>query len=318
MKKILLALCLLLGIAQATPKLTFYFDAGGPVGGAYDSIVVNGARMAAKNLDINLKIYYSNWQASKMINNFKKALASSPAGIAIMGHPGDDAFSLLLKKAEKRGIIITSLDTPLPRAEQKYAPKGFGYVGTSYYKSGQALVKEAIKRNKTKKGSLALVWGLLSQPTRGMRARGMLDELKKEGMKTIYIEISNEINKDPSLGSPVFTAYITKYPQTKLIFIDHGGLTAQMENFSKIAGISAKAYYICGGSLSSATIHAIKNGYVDLVSDGQPFLQGYLAVTGLVLSKKYGFSGLHIDTGAGFISKDNIKQIESLAKQNIR
>lgn len=318
MKKIIFLVSLLASTIFASEKIKIYFDAGGSVGGSYANIVVTGAKKAAKDLDVDLRIYYSDWSSSKMINNFKKAIASNVDGIAIMGHPGDDAFSLLVKKAIDDGILVTSLDTPLPELQSKYLSNGFGYVGTNYYTSGMAMAKEAVLRSKLKKGDTALVWGLLSQPTRGLRAKGMIDELKKHGIKVDYIEISNEINKDPVLGASVFTAYITKNPKTKLILVDHGGLTAQMENFSKIANIGADDYFIAGGSLSPATVHAIKENYVDLISDGQPFLQGYLSVVQLVLSKKYGFSGLNIDTGAGFIDNKNIGIVEPLAKESIR
>ncbi len=318
MKRIIFLVTLLASTIFASDKVKIYFDAGGSVGGSYANIVVTGAKMAAKDLDVDLKIYYSDWSSSKMINNFNKAIASDVDGVAIMGHPGDDAYSLLVKKAIDEGILVTTLDTPLPQLQAKYTANGFGYVGTDNYTSGIALAKEAVLRNKLKKGDIAMVWGLLSQPTRGLRAKGMIEELKRHGIKVNYIEISNEINKDPVLGASVFTSYITKNPKTKLILVDHGGLTAQMENFSKIANISADDYYIAGYSLSPATTHAVKNNYVDLVGDGQPFLQGYFSVVQLALSKKYGFSGLNIDTGAGFIDNKNISIIEPLAKKSIR
>ncbi len=318
MKKIILLVSIFACFLHANEKIKIYFDAGGSVGGSYANIVATGAKMAAKDLGVDLRLYYSDWSAYKMINNFKKALASGADGIAIMGHPGDDAFSLLLKRANDDGVFVSSLDTPLPKLQSKYQSKGFGYVGTNNYKSGQSLAKEAFLRAKMKKGDTAMIWGLLSQPTRGQRAKGMIDELKRLGAKVDYIEISNEINKDPTLGSSVFTAYITKNPKTKLILIDHGGLSAQMENFCKIANVKADEYFIAGYSLSPATIHAIKKGFVDLIGDGQPFLQGYLTVVQLTLSKRYGFSGLKIDTGAGFIDKNNISFIEPLAKKSIR
>lgn len=318
MKKTLLLVTLLVTTLISSDKIKIYFDAGGSVGGTYANIVANGAKMAANDLDVDLRIYYSDWSSSKMINNFKKALASNVDGIAVMGHPGDDAFDLLVKNAIKENVLVTTLDTPLPRLQSKYSASGFGYVGTNNYTSGIALAQESILRKNLKKGDIAMVWGLLSQPTRGLRAKGMIDELEKNGIKVNYIEISNEINKDPVLGASVFTSYITKHPKTKLILVDHGGLTAQMENFSKIAAISADDYYIAGYSLSPATIHAIKKNYVDLIGDGQPFLQGYFSVVQLALSKKYGFSGLKIDTGAGFIDNKNIEIIEPLAKKGIR
>jgi len=38
----------------------------------------------------------------------------------------------------------------------------------------------------------------------------------------------------------------------------------------------------------------------------------------IYLTKLYGFSGLHIDTGGGLISKDNIDLVAPLAEKGIR
>jgi simple sugar transport system substrate-binding protein len=36
------------------------------------------------------------------------------------------------------------------------------------------------------------------------------------------------------------------------------------------------------------------------------------------MTKKYQFSGLHIDTGSGFAHKDNVEILAGLAEQQIR
>jgi simple sugar transport system substrate-binding protein len=54
------------------------------------------------------------------------------------------------------------------------------------------------------------------------------------------------------------------------------------------------------------------------VLDQQPFLQGFLPIVQICLSAKYGFAGLHIDTGASIITKDNIDFVAPLAEQGIR
>lgn len=75
---------------------------------------------------------------------------------------------------------------------------------------------------------------------------------------------------------------------------------------------------IAGFSLSPATLSSIKEGYVDLIGDAQPFFQGYFSILQIYMSKKYGFSGFKIDTGSGFVTKDDINLIEPLIKNGIR
>jgi simple sugar transport system substrate-binding protein len=65
-------------------------------------------------------------------------------------------------------------------------------------------------------------------------------------------------------------------------------------------------------------VQGIQKGYISLVIDQQEWLQGYFGIEQLCLSKQYGFSGLHIDTGGGFVDKTNIDQIAPLVTKQIR
>jgi len=303
---------------QSGKDLTIYFDVGGAVGEPYSTVVQNGAAQAAADLGCTVKFVYSDWNPQIMLENFKKSMASQPDGMVVMGHPGDDAYAALIGEAESKGIIVTATDTELPKLMAAYQSKGFGYSGVDNKARGIALAAEAVRRFELGNGDEALVWGLKSQPTRGLSTVGIIETLEKAGLKVGYMEIPPEVDKDASLGAPLMTAYLAAHPHTKAVFMDHGALTGQLENFFRAAGVAPDTIIGCGFSLSPATAAAIKSGYVDLVGDGQPFLQGYLPVLQIVLSKKYGFSGLLIETGAGFVHKDNIDLIAPLAEKGLR
>lgn len=305
-------------LPQSGKGMTIYFDVGGAAGETYSTVVQNGATQAAADTGATVKFVYSDWNPQIMLENFKKSVAAKPDGIVVMGHPGDDAYAPLINEAESKGIVVTATDSELPKLMSAYKSKGFGYSGVDNKMRGTALATEALRRFKLGKGDEALVWGLKSQLTRGLSTVGMIEALEKAGVKVGYMEIPPEVDKDASLGAPLMTAYLAAHPQTKAVFMDHGGLTAQLENFFRAAGVPPGKVIGCGFSLSPATASAIKSGYVSLVGDGQPFLQGYLPVLQVVLSKKYGFSGLTVDTGAAFVHKDNIDLIAPLAEKGLR
>jgi simple sugar transport system substrate-binding protein len=158
----------------------------------------------------------------------------------------------------------------------------------------------------------------LGQETRGLRTKGCIDALEEIGVKVEYLEISDEINADASLGTPVVTSMLTSNPEIKLIITDHGALTATLGTYLKAAGLNPGDVFGAGFDLSAATASAIEEGWVGAVLDQQPFLQGFLPLIQIALSKKYGFSGLHIDTGAAIIHKGNIALVKPLAEQGIR
>jgi simple sugar transport system substrate-binding protein len=294
------------------------FFPGGPPGGPFATVVYNGAKAAEADLDANVEYVWSDWDPEKMVRQFKESAATKPDGIAVMGHPGDDAFQTVIDEAEAQGIIVTSQNTTLPTLEEKYKADGFGYVGQELYQSGYLLGKEAIKRSGIQSGERAMVWGLLSQPTRGLRTKGVIDALEEEGVTVDYIEIDSATNADAPAGTPTFTGYVSSNPDVKLVCTDHGALTATMETYLKAAGKGPDDIYAIGFDLSSATLDAIRGGWTDLVLDQQPYLQGYLPIVQICLTKKYGFSGLHIDTGSGFASKDNVETLAPLVEKQIR
>jgi simple sugar transport system substrate-binding protein len=328
---ILLGLLLLVGVmmagtgvssAQAAGKhfegIRIVFFPGGSEGGPFASVVYRGAKAAEEDLGCKVDYVWSGWLPDKMVAQFKDAIARRPDGIAIMGHPGVAAYAPLVDEAVAKGIIVTSQNTTLPAIEDKYKAQGFGYVGQELYASGVMLAKGAAQRAGLKNGDRAMVWGLLGQETRGLRTKGCIDALKEMGVTVDYIEISDAVNSDASLGTPIVASYIATHPDVKLLITDHGALTATLGTYLNAARKKPGDIYTAGFDLSAATATAIKEGWVGCVLDQQPWLQGYLPIVQICLTKKYGFAGLHIDTGAAIIDKTNIDFVAPLAEKGIR
>jgi len=294
------------------------FFPGGDAGTPFTNNVYNGAKQAENDLGAKVDYVFSGWNPEKMVSQMKEAVAKKPDGIAIMGHPGDDAYASVVDEAEKAGIIVTSQNTQLPKLQAKYGSNGFGYVGAILYSAGFSLGQEAIKRSGAKSGDRAFLWGLISQAGRGERTKGIKDALEKAGMKVDYFEIDDATNKDAAAGTPTFVGYAAKNKDVKLVITDHGGLTATVGTYLKAAGKKPGDVYAAGFDVGPASLDAIKSGYLQLVIDQQPFLQGYLPILQICLTKKFGFAGLQIDTGSGFLDANNVKALEPFIKQEIR
>src|SRR5919197_992266 len=255
---------------------------------------------------------WSDWDPKKMISQFTEAVATKPDGIAVMGHTGDDSFDPLIDNARSQGILVTVMNTELPKAEAKYATAGTGYVGAVLHDAGAALAREAVARGGLKSGDRAFVWGLKSQPGRGERTQGILDALQEAGMTVDYLEIDDATNKDPANGVSAFTGYAFAHSDLKAIFIDHGNLTSTIPTYMKAANLAPGSIYAAGFDLSPSTVQGVKDGYINLVIDQQQYLQGFLEVEQLCLTKKYVFSGPFGHPGGGFVDKSNIDQIAPL------
>lgn len=298
--------------------INIYFFPGGAEGDPFATVVYNGAKAAEEDLGPTVTYVWSDWNPEKMISQFKEAIAAAPDGIAIMGHPGEVAFAPLVDQAESAGIIVTSMNTELPSIQAKYTANGFGYVGASNYSAGVSLGNQSVLEFGLKAGDKALVYGLLAQETRGLRSKGCVDALEEAGLTVDYLEISDEVNKDASLGTPIITGYISANPDVKLIITDHGSITSTVGTYLKAANVKPGAINVAGFDLSAASVEAIKSGYLGLILDQQPYLQGYLPILNIVLTKKYYFSGLSIDTGSGFVNAKNVDALAGLAEKGIR
>jgi len=308
--------------AHAEDKLgagiTMYFQMGGNPGDGATLPRTNGARAAAAALGVNLKEQYSGWQPETMLKHFREALAASPGCIEIMGHPGNDAFSSLVADAEKRSIVITSGNSPLTKLKDQYVANGFGYAGVDLYEGGKLTAQKMIEQGKLKKGDKALEYGLRAQAERGRSDQGLYDTLVAAGLQVDYIEISPEVDHDSSLAVPIISAYLLKHPDLKAIGTQHGNVTAFIAKALKDAGKKPGEITVGGIDLSPATIDALKKGYVTVTLDQQLYLQGFLPVVQCVLSKKYGFSGLSINTGAGVVTPASIGGLAPLIDKGIR
>jgi simple sugar transport system substrate-binding protein len=298
--------------------ITIRVDCGGPEGGIFASTLYNGAMAAAKLFGCKVEAVWSDWDPGKEIENFKETISARPTGAVLIGQPGDEAYGPLIDEAISKGIIVTTMTVDLPKTRGRYISSGFGYAGSELYSAGYALAEKVAMDYKLKKGDRAMVWGLLGEPIRGLRTKGCMDALKEKGVTVDYLDISPATNADPQAGTPVIVAYIASHPDVDLIITDHGGLTATAQTYMEAAGKKPGEILVAGFDLSAATVQAIRSGYVQVVGDQQPWLQAFLAVSQICLAKKFGFSGLYINTGAGFVTKDNIDLVAKLAEAGIR
>lgn len=297
----------------------FVFFPGGPEGGSFASIVYAGAKAAADLTGCKVDYVWSDWNPQKMVQQFSEAIARKPTGISIMGHPGEEALGPLIDQAEKAGIIVTVSNVPLPNKLAQYQAEGFGYAGAAdLLVAGKTLGAGAVKYCNLKEGDTVFVWGLLGQAGRGQRTQGVLDAMKDAGVKVEYQEISDAINKDSTQGIPVFASFAASHPDLKAIITDHGALTATIPAYLQAAG--KKPGEICGAGfdLSAPIVKGVQDGFIAVVEDQQPFLQGFLPIMQLYLTSKFGFSGLNVDTASSLITKDNIDAVAALAEEGVR
>lgn len=292
---------------------------GGPQGGVFANNVYNGFRQAEADLGPEVTYYFSDWDPNKMLQQIQQAVATKVDGIATYGFAGEPATGPVVDQAFAQGTIFTTLNTSLPDSQKKYAAQGFGYVGAPNYAAGFALASEAAKRANLQQGDSVFVWGLKGQGgDRGQRTVGVTDAFEKAGAKVIYQEIDSATNADPNAGTATFVGVMGANPGVKIVVTDHGGLTSNVGVYAKAASLKPGQVYFAGFDMSPNTAQAVKEGFQNLVIDQQPFLQGYIPILNICLTKKFGFSGLDINTAGAFVDSTNVDAVAPLAAVEIR
>ena len=148
----------------------------------------------------------------------------------------------------------------------------------------------------------------------------ILNSVKK--VNFIYLreklDVTDDVDKDASLAIPILTAYIQAHPDLKAIGTQHGNITATLPKVLEAAGKQPGDIIVGGIDLSPATIDGIKAGWISASFDQVLYLQGYFPIQQVWLTKNYLIPGLHINTGVGTVTPDNIAAIAPLIEQGVR
>jgi simple sugar transport system substrate-binding protein len=291
------------------------FFAGGAEGDAFASIVYNGAVQAAADTGAQVDYIFSGWNSEKMIQQLREAVAAAPDGIAMMGHPGNAAIMPLAEEASAAGIKMMYQNVPVDEVTAKL---GGGYVGAQQKPQGRALGEEAIRRFGLQAGDVAIVMSDWSQIERAERELGTLEAFEAAGLKVVKLQSPPELGTDPNTGIPVITAAVTANPDVKLIAYPGGQPLGNAATYMQAAGKAPGDIINIGFDTSPQIVDAFEQGWVQLTSDQQPFLQGYMPILSLCQQAVYGLGSINVDTGAGFVTPDNYKAVADLAKEGLR
>ena len=291
------------------------FFVGGSEGDGFAAIVYNGAKQAQHDTGAQVDFVFSGWSSEKMVQQLREAVASAPDGIAMMGHPGPESIEPLAEEAAKTGILMMYQNVDVPTVRAKF---GGGYVGANLAPQGEALGAEAVRMSGLGAGDKAIVVADWSQENRVIRELGTVKALEAAGLEVIKLTTTPEMAGDPNLAIPVVTAGLLANPDVKLIAYPGGQMLGNAPTYMEAAGKKPGEIFNIGFDTSPQIVEGFKNGWVQLTSDQQPFLQGYIPILSLCQQKVYGLGAMSVDTGAGFVTNDNIGTVADLAIEGLR
>ncbi|MBB6013764.1 sugar ABC transporter substrate-binding protein [Aquamicrobium sp. NLF2-7] len=265
--------------------------------------IKNAITLAGQQM--NVTVEYRNpptGDLADMGRIIEQAAASNPNGI-ISTIADYDVLSGPLSNAVAKGIPVITINSGTE--EQSKEIGALLHVGQPEKAAGHGAGEKAKAAGVTK---FVCVNHYITNPASVERCQGYAEALGVElGSQMI------DSGLDPAEVKSKVLAYLQSNPDTN-------GILTLGPN-SAIPTIAALQENGKAGTIHFATFDlspeisaAIKDGTIAFAIDQQPFLQGYLPVVILTNLARYGVvPGNSINSGPGFITKDNIELVEKLA-----
>ncbi|WP_029041450.1 sugar ABC transporter substrate-binding protein [Cucumibacter marinus] len=265
--------------------------------------IKNAIALAGEQMDVNVE--YRNpptGDLADMARIVEQAAASNPDGIIVTIAD----FNVLegpISDAVDKGIPVITINSGT--IEQSKQLGALLHVGQPEYDAGFGAGERAKAQGAT---SFLCVNHYITNPASVERCQGFADALGVElGDQMI------DAGTDPGEIQNKVSAYLSANEDTDAILTlgptsAHPTLRALDES-----GLAGEMYF---GTfdLSGEIAEAIKAGTIAFAIDQQPYLQGYLPVVILTNLARYGVvPGNSINSGPGFVTKDNIALVEQYA-----
>jgi simple sugar transport system substrate-binding protein len=274
-----------------------------PDSDAWWNTIKNGLAVAAEQMDV--EVDYRNpptGDLADMARIIEQVAATGPNGI-ITTLADYDALSGPIRSAVDQGINVVIMNSGT--AEQVRDLGALMFVGQPEYDAGLAAGQRA-------KGdgveSFVCVNHVISNTVVGERCRGFADGLG--------VELGNQMidaGQDPAEIKNRVQAYLTANPDTDAV-LTLGPTSADPTILALNEMGLAGEIYFGTFDLGEEIIKGIKDGVINWGIDQQPFLQAYLPVVFLTNYDRYGvLPGNNVNSGPGFVTKDNIGKVEELA-----
>jgi simple sugar transport system substrate-binding protein len=265
--------------------------------------IKNAIAVAGEQMDV--RVDYRNpptGDLADMARIVQQATAAGPDGI-IVTIADFDVLSGPIRDAVDQGIPVITINSGTQ--EQSAELGAMMHVGQPEFDAGHAAGLRAKEAGAT---SFLCVNHYITNPASVERCQGFADALGVElGSQMI------DSGLDPSEVQNKVAAYLSTNPDTSAILTLGPNSAHPTIRAVQDAGLEGEIFFATF-DLSAEISQAIKDDIIDFAIDQQPFLQGYMPVVLLTNYARYGvMPGNNINSGPGFITKDNIEQVEALA-----
>jgi simple sugar transport system substrate-binding protein len=310
---------MLAGAAVADP-LNIAFTIHSSPSNTFWQAVKKGFDDACSKIQANCQMIFTQTEGSiaEQQANMQTALAANPDAL-ITSIVDNSAFDDLIKSARDKGIIVIATNVDDTEGAKGNARQAF--IGQGFIPAGYTLA-QAQSKNFPKDGPIHVLVGVSApgQNWSEQRAAGVIkfmEEFKAANPgRDVTIERIDS-GTDLAVVSDRIGAYLNAHPDTTAYF-DTGFWHAGVARVLADRGVPPGKVLLGGFDLVPEVLEQMKNGYVQVQIDQQPYEQGFLPVMEVYLAKTVGLAPADVDTGQGVVTPDQVDAIMELSKQGVR
>lgn len=268
----------------------------------------NTIKNALKNAehDMGVTVEYRNpptGDIADMARIIQQATASNPNGL-ITTIADFDVLQSAIQGAVAKGIPVITVNSGT--AEQSKKLGALMHIGQPEYDAGKGAGERAKAAGVTK---FLCVNHYITNTASVERCQGYAD-----GLGVPLGDQMLDSGIDPTGVYNKVKAYLASHPDTDGILTLGPNSADPVIKYLRDTGSAPNFKSVISFDLDADISQAIKDGIMESAIDQQPYLQGYLPV---VLLEQYVHYGVmpanNINTGPGFVTKDNIALVEKYA-----
>jgi simple sugar transport system substrate-binding protein len=276
-------------------------------GGGFWSVAKAGAERAAKDLGVTFKYEETNNDAEKQAQLIQADTTSGCQAIAASA-PNPDAIKDAMLAAKTAGIPTVTMNS----GSKSFKDLGaFTHIGQDEFVAGQGAGE------KFKAAGVKHVLCVIQEANNiGLQQR--CDGAKDTFGNVTNLQLSAGL-ADLATSQAEIKAKLQADPSIDALFL----LNADIAAGPAMAATAELGKTLMLGTvdLSGPAVQAIADGKIAFAIDQQQYAQGYLSVVLLYLDLMNGNEvggGLPVNTGPGFVTKDNAARVQALAAAGTR
>jgi len=306
--------------AMAQEPLDIVFTHHSSASNTFWQAVQKGFDDACGKIAANCQMIFTQTEGSvqEQLANMEAALARQPDAI-LTSIVDNTALDEIIQRARDAGVIVIGVNVDDLEGAAGNARQAF--IGQGFLPAGYSLGK-AQSANFPAEGPIKVLVGVSApgQNWSEQRAQGVINFLEDFKAANPDREIAWErIDSGTDLATvgDRVGAYLGANPDTTAYF-DTGFWHAAVARVLADRGVEPGKVLLGGFDLVPEVVEQMQSGYVQVQVDQQPYMQGFMPVMQVYLSKTIGLAPADIDTGQGIVTQEMAASIMELAAQGVR